>query len=399
MKNNHNAFLFILVFLFGIISKANSQDTSSIRKDSVSSYSTLNQKADTTITDTLQQPISIPDTVHNPVPIKKPTHVTDSSSDLYTNKFSDSLKNSFSINNGYYIQYPRQFILRIYLRSKFAPFTISSNGKEDLNYKTNSKLGLGLGFTYKALTLNVAYGFNFLNPENGKGKTKGIDLQLHLYPKKWAIDATGAFLNGYYLDPKDYNGLNLSDYYLRPDLQRNVIGVSAYHLTNSDKFSYKAAFTQRDWQIRSAGSFLYGAEIHYGVVRGDSALVPSGASPDYVQAGIDKIQFLGIGPGIGYAYTFVMGKYFFITASAIASLNVNISAESSGIIKNTVTKILPAGNYKGAIGYNSDSWCISASLMGNALYAGSAISDKEYFLPTGNVSFMVAKKFGTKRQN
>jgi hypothetical protein len=135
------------------------------------------------------------------------------------------------------------------------------------------------------------------------------------------------------------------------------------------------------------------------VVRGDSALVPSGASPDYVQAGIDKIQFLGIGPGIGYAYTFVMGKYFFITASAIASLNVNISAESSGIIKNTVTKILPAGNYKGAIGYNSDSWCISASLMGNALYAGSAISHKEYFLPTGNVSFMVAKKFGTKRQN
>lgn len=397
MKNNHNAFLIILVFLFGIISKANSQDTSSIRKDSVTNYSTLNQNAGTTIIDTLQQPISITDTVHNPVSIKKPRHVTDSS-DLYTTKFSDSLKNSFSIDNGYYIQYPRQFIFRIYLRSKFAPFTISSNGKEDLNYKTNSKLGLGLGFTYKALTLNLAYGFNFLNPENGKGKTKGVDLQLHLYPKKWAIDATGAFLNGYYLDPKDYNGLNLSDYYLRPDLQRNVIGLSAYHLSNSDKFSYKAAFTQRDWQIRSAGSFLYGAEIHYGVVRGDSALVPFGASPDYVQAGIDKIQFFSIGPGIGYAYTLVLGKHFFVTASAIGSLNVNLSAESTGIIKNTVTKILPAGNYKAAIGYNSDSWCVSAYLIGNALYAGSAVSHKEYFLPTGNVSLMVAKKFGTKRK-
>lgn len=397
MKNNHNAFLIILVFLFGIISKANSQDTSSIPKDSVTNYSTLNQNAGTTITDTLQQPISITDTVHNPVSIKKPRHVNDSS-DLYTTKFSDSLKNSFSIDNGYYIQYPRQFILRIYLRSKFAPFTISSNGKEDLNYKTNSKLGLGLGFTYKALTLNLAYGFNFLNPENGKGKTKGVDLQLHLYPKKWAIDATGAFLTGYYLDPKDYNGLNLSDYYLRPDLQRKVIGVSAYHLSNSDKFSYKAAFTQRDWQIRSAGSFLYGGEIHYGVVRGDSALVPFGASPDYVQAGIDKIQFFSIGPGIGYAYTLVLGKHFFVTASAIASLNVNLSAESTGIIKNTVTKILPAGNYKAAIGYNSDSWCVSAYLIGNALYAGSAVSHKEYFLPTGNVSLMVAKKFGTKRK-
>jgi hypothetical protein len=177
-----------------------------------------------------------------------------------------------------------------------------------------------------------------------------------------------------------------------------VIGLSAYHLSNSDKFSYKAAFTQRDWQIRSAGSFLYGGEIHYGVVRGDSALVPFGASPDYVQAGIDKIQFFSIGPGIGYAYTLVLGKHFFVTASAIASLNVNLSAESTGIIKNTVTKILPAGNYKAAIGYNSDSWCVSAYLIGNALYAGSAVSHKEYFLPTGNVSLMVAKKFGTKRK-
>src|SRR6185312_2924994 len=349
MKNNHKAFLFILVFLFGIISKANSQDTSFIKKDSVPGYSTSNQNGDTTITDTVQQPISINDTVHNPVSIKKPQYVADSS-DLYSTRFSDSLKNSFTISNGYYIQYPQQFILRIYLRSKFAPFTISSNGKEDLNYRTNLKLGLGLGFTYKAVTLNLAYGFNFLNPENGKGKTKGIDLQLHIYPKKWAIDATGAFLNGYYLDPEDFNGLTLTDYYLRPDLQRNVLGVSAYHLTNSDRFSYKAAFSQRDWQIKSAGSFLYGAEIHYGVVRGDSTLVPSGASPDYIQAGIDKIQFFGIGPGIGYAYTFVMGKHFFITGSAIASLNVNISAESTGIIKNTVTKILPAGDYKAAIG-------------------------------------------------
>jgi hypothetical protein len=136
---------------------------------------------------------------------------------------------------------------------------------------------------------------------------------------------------------------------------------------------------------------LYGSEIHYGVVRGDSALVPFGASPDYVQAGIDKIQFFSVGPGIGYAYTLVLGKHFFVTASAIASLNVNLSAESTGIIKNTVTKILPAGNYKAAIGYNSD-------LIGNALYAGSAVSHKEYFLPTGNVSFMVAKKFGTKRK-
>src|SRR5690242_8458198 len=45
-----------------------------------------------------------------------------------------------SVNNGYYIVYPKEVIVRIYLTNKFSPFTISSNNKEDLNYKTNLKL-------------------------------------------------------------------------------------------------------------------------------------------------------------------------------------------------------------------------------------------------------------------
>jgi hypothetical protein len=303
-----------------------------------------------------------------------------------------------SVNNGYYIVYPKEVIVRIYLTNKFAPFTISSNNKEDLNYKTNLKLGLGAGFTYKALTLNLAYGFNFLNPDKGKGKTKGLDLQLHLYPNKWAIDFTGAFLNGYYLDPKDYNGLNLTDYYKRPDLHRNILALSVYRIANQGKFSYKASFNQKDWQIRSAGSFLYGGETHYGIVKGDSALVPAASGTNYVQAGIDQIRFFGIGPGIGYAYTLVMGRHFFITASAIVSLNIEVSDEERGLNKNEVTKILPGGNYKAAIGYNSSTWSLTAGLLGNAVYAASAASKKEYFLPTGNVNLVLARKFGTKRK-
>lgn len=46
-------------------------------------------------------------------------------------------------DSNYYVTYPAQKIFRIYLSRKFAPFTISSNNPEDLNYKTNSKLNLG----------------------------------------------------------------------------------------------------------------------------------------------------------------------------------------------------------------------------------------------------------------
>ena len=130
-----------------------------------------------------------------------------------------------------------------------------------------------------ALTLvSFTRGFGFLNPDKGRGKTKGLDLQLRLYPRKWAIDVLGTFIKSYYLDPEDENGLRLTNYYLRPDIKRDVIGISAFRVANADKFSYRAAITQNEWQTKSAGSLLYGGEIYYGQVKGDSAIVPNKVS-------------------------------------------------------------------------------------------------------------------------
>ena len=137
----------------------------------------------------------------------------------------------------------------------------------------------------------------------------------------------GTFRKGYYLDPKKNNitGLNLSNYYYRPDVKRNIIGFSVFRVPNAGRFSYRAALAQNDWQTKSAGSLLFGGEAYYGTMKGDSALVPSEVSNYFEQDGIDKINFFSIGPGIGYAYTLVMSKNFFITGSAIGSFAVNFS--------------------------------------------------------------------------
>ena len=189
-----------------------------------------------------------------------------------------------SVDNGYYITYPDKLMLRIYLSQKFAPFTISATGNDkDLNYKTNSKLSLGIGGTYQNITLNLSYGFSFLNKDKGQGKTKGLDFQFHLYPHKWAIDLLGTFRKGYYLDPKDNNGLNLVTYYQRPDLKRDVIGLAVFQVPNGGRFSYRAALTQKDWQTKSAGSLLYGGEAYYGTIKGDSSFVPTQVSTNFPQ--------------------------------------------------------------------------------------------------------------------
>ena len=302
-----------------------------------------------------------------------------------------------SIDNGYYITYPDKLTLRLFLSQKFAPFTISSSkNNEDINYKTNSKLNLGIGATSNSFTLNLSYGFNFLNKDKGEGKTKGLDLQLHIYPHKWAIDLLGTFLKGYYLDPKDKNGLNLVNYYQRPDFKRDIIGFSAFRVLNADKFSYRAALTQNDWQTKSAGSLLYGGEAYYGIIKGDSALVPSNVSNNFEQAGINKINFFSVGPGIGYAYTLVIHKNFFVTGSAIGSVDLNFSSEERTGDKHKKVSLIPGGVYKGAIGYNCSTWSLSVNILGNALYAGSESSSKEYFLPTGNLRLILAKKIALK---
>ena len=267
-----------------------------------------------------------------------------------------------SVDNGYYITYPDKLLTRIFLSQKFAPFTISGKNKQDLNYKSNSNLMLGFGFTYQALTINAGWGFNFLNKDRGQGDTKGLDLQLHVYPKKWAVDFLGAFLRGYYLNPNDNNGLNLTNYYQRPDLHRTIVGLSVFRVPNSDKFSYKAAVTQNAWQTKSAGSLLYGGEIYVGSIHGDSALVPIKVNNNFDQAGINKINFVSIGPGIGYAYTLVIDKNFFITSSLIGVAQLNLSTEEKTSNNLKSTSLVPGAIYKGALGYNSDTWSFTAAL-------------------------------------
>ena len=300
-------------------------------------------------------------------------------------------------DSSYYVTYPNSITARIYLSKKYAPVTLPATGNvEDIIYKPNTKLNLGIGATYKNYTLNIAYGFGFLNKNyNDKGATKGLDLHFHLFPNKLTVDLLGVFHKGYYLTPQGYAAPNVNSYYYRPDVKITLVGVAAYRVPNGEKFSYRAAFVQNEWQTKSAGSLLYGGEAHYVSFGGDSALVPKQIQNGYPQAGIKKVKFISVGPGIGYVYTLVIEKHFFVTASLIGNLDVNFSTEE-GTASNKKVSLKPAAVYKGAIGYNSGTWSLAANLTGNALLVRGASSTKDYFLPVGNYRLTLAKKIMRK---
>ena len=300
-------------------------------------------------------------------------------------------------DTAYYVTYPDAITARVYLSKKLAPFTLPGFGSaNDLIYKPNTKLNLGVGATYKNSTLNVAYGFGFLNKNyTDKGTTKGIDLHFHLFPTKFTVDLLGVFHKGYYLTPQGYAAATPNTYYFRPDVKLTLLSVAAYRVPNGEKFSYRASFVQNEWQKRSAGSLLYGGEASYVSFSGDSALVPKQIQGGYTQAGIKKINVISLGPGVGYVYTLVIEKHFFITASLIGNVDINFATEE-GTAKNKKVSVEPGAIYKGAFGYNSDTWSLAANVSGNALLAKGITTTKGYFLPVSNYRLTLAKKITRK---
>ncbi len=268
------------------------------------------------------------------------------------------------VDTTYYQTFPEDITGRFYFSRKYTGLKIKDTEvEENYLYMPNTTLNMGVGATYKNLTLNLAYGFGFLNPEKGKGETKYLDAQAHVYPRKMVIDLFLQLYKGFYLT--DGLGAAAGENYLtRPDMKIQKIGASVQYVFNHGKFSYRAAFLQNEWQKKSAGTFLLGAEMYGGLAHEESNLIPD-ALIDAPSRNFKTIRFFELGPNVGYAYTLVIKKHFFVTASAAANLGVGYSTQHGENGRHTEWGINPNYFLRGFVGYNSERWSINANYVHN----------------------------------
>ena len=297
------------------------------------------------------------------------------------------------VDTTYIKTYPTELPVRFFLSQKYTAIELGSSkiGK-NLRYRPNTTLNIGIGATYKMFTLNLAYGFPFLNQDKDKGKTKYLDLQSHIYPRHWTIDFNGQFYKGYYLFPRGYVSGNPDKYYVRPDMGVSLVGITMYNMLNGKRFSYKAGMVQTEWQQKSSGTLLIGGEVYGGSFSGDSALVPSALNEQYEQKDVNKIRFFEIGPGGGYAYTLVIKKHFFATASATVNFDVGFSREYYLGKSRDEWSLRPNLLYRGVLGYNSRLWNLSFTWVGNRIAVKGGSSDDMYYFRTGNLRLTMAKR-------
>ncbi|MGZ5219832.1 MAG: DUF4421 domain-containing protein [Chitinophagaceae bacterium] len=298
-------------------------------------------------------------------------------------------------NDEYYTTFEEQITTRLYLAKKYTSLIMKAAPEiQSLRYRPNSLTTMGISGSYKALSLSFGSGFGFLNPnKEEKGKTRSFNFGSNIYTRDWVTDIYAQFYKGYYLSIGGPAGTADKNYYKRPDIKVNLLGASAYRLLNGERFSYRAGFLQNEWQKKSAGSVLLGAEIYYGSTKGDSALVPSHLNSFYPQQGIHRVRFIELGPGAGYAYTAVWEENLFLTGSATINADISMVKEVSATGSANRTSVSPNATLRAVAGYNSEEWAATISWLHNATNAKGRSSNYEYGVKTGEFKITLAKRF------
>jgi uncharacterized protein DUF4421 len=293
----------------------------------------------------------------------------------------------------YFKAYPYHFIGRVYLSQKFTRLSIENDTSGySLEYLPNTSLNLGIGFTYKWATLNLAYGFGFLNPDEGEGETKYLDMQFHSYGTKLMLDVLAQFYRGFHLKSEDLKTGD-GEFYQRPDLEVYEIGALVQYVFNNKKFSYRSSFMQNEWQKKSAGSFLLGAEAYIGNSRADSTTIPTEVDSNVAAKNYIDMRFIELGPSVGYAHTFVIKKHFFIHGSLSLGLTVGSTSYKGDDGTTKETGLSPNITTRLAFGYNTDQWVLNFLFTNSQVELNRAQSPQKVGLDTGNIRLIFAKRF------
>ncbi|SKC44864.1 DUF4421 domain-containing protein [Ohtaekwangia koreensis] len=291
----------------------------------------------------------------------------------------------------YYATYDKIITARFYFSQKYTSYQYRDDAEGiRLRYKPNTTLNMGVGATYKWATLNLAYGFGFLNRDEAKGKTKYLDLQTHIYGRKLIIDAFGQFYTGFYMN-KDEIEQGASGYYLRPDIKVRYLGASGQYLFNHKRFSYRASFLQSEWQKKSAGSLLAGVEFFLGRSKADSSIVPAVIRGQINETDLNQVDFFDIGPNIGYIYTFVYKKHFYITGQATVSLDYGIHTLRMNGENKRSSVFSPNSSFSFFAGYNSKTWALSFIFVNKNISIAS--EEDRIDFNTGNLRFNIVHRF------
>ena len=191
-------------------------------------------------------------------------------------------------------------------RDNSAVFSVAD--KEQLTF-TNRSLDLRLGGRYKWLGYTFSIPVSDLGTGSDLGDAKSLGVNLQVYRDKVYGNLNVRRTTGF---ERDMVGEGVT---FQRDIRFTNILLYGFRILNSDRFSLRSSFRVRNRQLKSAGSLLLGGAVAREILTTDSLRLPL---RDVGTVDINRFAQTKVGAGIGYAYTFVFGRFWFFTPMVIA---------------------------------------------------------------------------------
>lgn len=272
---------------------------------------------------------------------------------------------TYVYDSNYIESFNSKLALRFVVPKRVEQFSIrDATSGQKYRYSANEHIGIGIGFTYKWLAVDMTINPGFTQRDTEiYGDTKEFNLKGSAYLKRTLIDGYIRRYQGYYVsNPEDHlpNWQPGMPYPQRGDISTIGWGFNYTIPLNWDRYSPKVTFVLDGRLKKSAGSFMAISSLYFYHLTADSSIVDNTLVPE---AQIHKMNLAQIGQLFGYSYTLVY-KDFYATAGLFPGITFPIGTVFSeeGGASPTLT-----ANFKimarGGIGYNIEKWYAGAYLI------------------------------------
>jgi hypothetical protein len=279
-----------------------------------------------------------------------------------------------------YIQdHKTQLNVKFEVSNDINEFTVDYEGSE-LLLKPNLDLRYGLVFSYKFLSVRLG-----IRPrptdmaKQEKGESDTFRLRFKMLFENWSHVFQYNYDRGYYVS-------NTSQLFDEPQAVRIQFPYLTSHIffgtsvfKFNENYSVRSIESQTEIQVKSAGSLLIG--LNYGLYKlfgTDRVLLPDG-NLEFRDFNREYNGF-NLAPTVGYYYTFVLKKHWFINAYGVPSAGIEVYQTKSLIQgeseTDTNTDFFVALDYGFGGGYNGEKIFFGAQLVNrrsNAKFAADKI--------------------------
>lgn len=295
----------------------------------------------------------------------------------------------------YIESYAQHLTLKLLAINKFNYFKVVDNQNESsLRFRPDRKLNLGFGVSYKWFALDLAFNFGIAEDSDFNNK-KSFDFQGTVFGGKHYISGGYQYYYGHQL--AGIEGIPpgaLPTDHIRDDIRTANVSLQYLFAYSYDKFSLKASFIQNEIQKKSAGSVLFGARFNLYTMDADSSIVPNSAKEYFNEnLHLTNMYTSSIGINVGYMYTMVWKKHFYLTLGLIPGIGINLGDYKTDYKKPLNTNLSIGTATMNAIGYNSRKYFGGIQALGD--WYTIRIENKLGFIQSqGKFKFHIGYRFG-----